>query len=80
MFQKIGLDACEEQIYQLENPTTRDELSNAVLEGIQNFMIAALKIRKFDSVDFVEQVFKMRLAAEQDLRGLGCWFSYRFTW
>lgn len=56
---------------------TIEVLNNAVLEGIQNFMIAALKIRKFDSVDSVEQVFEMRIAAEKDLRDLGCWFSYR---
>lgn len=77
LFQKVGLEACEKQIYQLENPATRDVLNNAVLEGIQNFMIAALKIRKFDSVDSVEQVFEMRIAAKKDLRDLGCWFSYK---
>ncbi len=77
MFQKIGLDAREEQVYQLENPTTRGELNDAVLKGIQNIMIAVLKIRKFGSVDSVEQVFEMWMAAEQDLRDLGCWFSYK---
>ncbi|OOQ82172.1 hypothetical protein PEBR_41904 [Penicillium brasilianum] len=77
LFQKSGLEACEEQIYQLDNPTVRDVLNSAVLEGIQNFMIAALKIRKFDSVDSVDQVMEMRMAAEKDLRDLGCWFSYK---
>lgn len=77
LFQKSGLEACEEQIYQLDNPTVRDVLNSAVLEGIQNFMIAALKIRKFESVDSVDQVMEMRMAAEKDLRDLGCWFSYK---
>jgi hypothetical protein len=77
LFQKGGLEACEEQIYQLDNPTSRDVLNSAVLEGIQDFVIAALQIRKFDSVDSVDQVMEMRMAAEKDLRDLGCWFSYQ---
>lgn len=77
LFQKSELEGCEEQIYQLDNPAARDALNKAVLQGIQNFMIAALKIRTSDSVDSVDQVIEMRVAAEKDLRDLGCWFSYK---
>ncbi|KAJ5368345.1 uncharacterized protein N7496_008105 [Penicillium cataractarum] len=60
-------------------PANAERLS-AVLEGIQNFMIAALKIRKFDSIDSVDQVMEMRMAAEKDLLISAAGSVTRFMW
>jgi hypothetical protein len=63
-------------VYPLDNPVGRNELNRAVLDGIHNFMIAALNGRTFEWAKSADQVMAMKEAAQQDLRNLNCWFSY----
>ncbi|CAI7677137.1 unnamed protein product [Penicillium manginii] len=76
IFRKNGLKDCSEEVYQLDNPLGRDELNRAVLDGIHNFMIAALNGRTFEWAKSADQVMAMKEAAQQDLHNLNCWFSY----
>ncbi|KAJ5989408.1 hypothetical protein N7481_004618 [Penicillium waksmanii] len=76
IFRENGLKDCSERVYPLDNPADRDELNKAVLDGIHNFMIAALNGRTFEWAKSADQVMAMKEAAQQDLHNLNCWFSY----
>ncbi|KAJ5103673.1 hypothetical protein N7532_004202 [Penicillium argentinense] len=76
LFQENGLENCDERIYPLDDPAGRSELNKAVLDGIHNFMIAALDCRTFEWAKSIDQVLGMKKAAQQDLVNLNGWFSY----
>ncbi|KAI2787715.1 hypothetical protein POX_f08090 [Penicillium oxalicum] len=76
IFQTSGLINCQEHIYPLTEPAARDELNFAVLEGVQNTLLAALESGYRKRVKSRTDVVSARQAAENDLREHRCWFTY----
>ena len=76
IFQKSGLVSCEEEIYTLENPETRENVNTAVVVGIQHILTAAFKIHKLDEIRSIDQIIDLKEAASQDLRNLSCYYCY----
>ncbi|KAJ5518968.1 hypothetical protein N7453_001390 [Penicillium expansum] len=75
-FQKSGLESCEERIYTLDNPGTREDLNLTVVGGIQHFLTAALKMHKLDEIQSVDQITALREAMLSDLHSLACYFCF----
>ncbi|KAM0133350.1 hypothetical protein ACHAO1_006287 [Botrytis cinerea] len=76
MFQRNNLQDCEEQICPLIDPAGREALNLAILEGIQNGLIAALDLGPLAWIQSKDEVMESRNAATEDLDNLQGWFSY----
>ncbi|KAJ5903561.1 hypothetical protein N7504_005944 [Penicillium tannophilum] len=76
IFQKSGLLSCEEEIYTLENPETRENVNTAVVVGIQHILTAAFKMHKLDEIQSIDHIMDLKEAASQDLRNLSCYYCY----
>ncbi|KAK8910745.1 hypothetical protein QC760_001682 [Botrytis cinerea] len=76
MFQRNNLQDCEEQIFPLIDPAGREALNLAILEGIQNGLIAALDLGPLAWIQSKDEVMESRNAATEDLDNLQGWFSY----
>ncbi|KAM0148651.1 hypothetical protein ACHAPG_009887 [Botrytis cinerea] len=76
MFQRNNLQDCEEQICPLIDPAGREALNLAILEGIQNGLIAALDLGPLALIQSKDEVMESRNAATEDLDNLQGWFSY----
>ncbi|KAI3082636.1 hypothetical protein CBS147339_2516 [Penicillium roqueforti] len=55
-FQKSGLESCEERIYTLDNPATREDLNLTVVVGIQHVLTAAFKMHKLNEIQSMDQI------------------------
>ncbi|THV43789.1 hypothetical protein BGAL_0923g00010 [Botrytis galanthina] len=76
IFQRNNLQDCEEQLCPLINPAGREDLNLAILEGIQNVLIAALDLGPLAWIKSKDEVLEARKAATDDLDNLQGWFSY----
>ncbi|KAJ5816423.1 hypothetical protein N7447_008656 [Penicillium robsamsonii] len=73
-FQNSGLESCEERIYTLDNPDTREDVNLTVAVAIQHALTAALKTHKVDGIQSVDQLTTLREAMLSDLHSLGCYY------
>lgn len=76
IFQKSGLVSCEEEIYTLDNPETRENINLSVVVGIQHILTAALNMHKLDEIQSLDQIMDLKEAALRDLRDISCYYSY----
>ncbi|KAJ5657895.1 uncharacterized protein N7484_001544 [Penicillium longicatenatum] len=76
IFQKSGLLSCEEEIYTLDNPETRESLNLSVLVGIQHILTAAFNLHKLDEIQSIDQILELKEAALRDLRDTSCYYCY----
>ncbi|CAI7611681.1 unnamed protein product [Penicillium glandicola] len=76
IFQKSGLESCEERIYNLDNPDVREDLNLTVVGGIQHVLITALKMHKLDEIQSMQQITALREAMLSDLHSLGCYYCF----
>lgn len=76
IFQKSGLDACEEQIFTLTNPEVRDNLNLSVATAIAHCLTAALKLHKLEDIQSEEEIADLKEGMLEDLRTTHCWFCY----
>lgn len=75
-FQKSGLLSCEEEIFTLDNPETRESLNLSVLVGIQHILTAAFNLHKLDEIQSLDQIMELKEAALRDLRNTSCYYCY----
>jgi hypothetical protein len=76
IFQESGLLSCEEEIYTLDNPETRESLNFSVLVGIQHILTAAFNLHKLDEIKSIDQILELKEAALRDLRDTSCYYCY----
>ncbi|KAB8297397.1 hypothetical protein EYC80_002740 [Monilinia laxa] len=76
IFQRNNLQDCEEQVCPLINPAGREDLNLAILEVIQNVLIAALDLGPLAWIKSKDEVLEAREAATVDLDNLQGWLSY----
>lgn len=76
IFEKNGLEACEERIYPLVNPEARYDVNFTVIEGITHILTAALNLGKVDQVHSMDDVMSMKKAAFNDLDRHRCYYCY----
>ncbi|KAG0158081.1 hypothetical protein PDIDSM_5594 [Penicillium digitatum] len=75
-FQKSGLESCEERIYTLDNPDTREDLNLTVVVAIQHILTAALELHGLEEIQSVHQLTALREAMLSDLHSLACYCCY----
>ncbi|KAJ5520142.1 hypothetical protein N7463_000595 [Penicillium fimorum] len=75
-FQNSGLESCEERIYTLDNPDTREDINLTVAVVIQHVLTAASKTHKLDEIPSVDQLTTLREAMLSDFHSLGCYFCF----
>ena len=76
IFQKSGLGSCEERIFTLDNPETRDNLSLTVAIGIQHILTMALNLHKLDEVQSIDQITNLKEAILNDLHNIPCYYCF----
>ncbi|KAJ5986652.1 hypothetical protein N7451_011017 [Penicillium sp. IBT 35674x] len=76
IFQKSGLVSCEEKIYTLDNPETREKVNTSVVVGFQHILTAAFKMHKLDEIQSIGQINDLKETISQDLRNLSCYYCY----
>ncbi|KAF7712279.1 Uncharacterized protein PECH_008963 [Penicillium ucsense] len=76
IFQRSGLVTCQEHIHPLLEPEAREDLNFAVLEGVQNTLIAAFDSGHRKWIEAKADIAGARRAAETDLQQYHCWFTY----
>ncbi|KAJ5218125.1 uncharacterized protein N7498_000224 [Penicillium cinerascens] len=75
-FQKSGLESCEERIYTLDNPETRENLTLTVVTGIQHILTAALNLDKLDEMQTIDQIMELKEAILSDLHNVPCYYFF----
>jgi hypothetical protein len=76
LFKKSGLHSCEERVYTLDNPGTRDMVNTTVVGGILHSLTAALKLHKLDEIQSEDQITALREAVLRELQELNCWYCF----
>lgn len=76
IFQKSGLDSCEEQIITLENPEVRDNLNLSVAIAIAHALTAAFKLHKLEDIQSEDEIAKLKEGILEDLRTTQCYFCF----
>ncbi|KAJ5808619.1 hypothetical protein N7474_009888 [Penicillium riverlandense] len=76
IFQKSGLVSCEEKIYTLDNPDTRENVNFTVVVGIQHSLTAACRMHKLDEIKSIDQIMDLKEAVLGDLNDVPCYYCY----
>jgi hypothetical protein len=76
IFQKSGLEYCEEQVHTLGNSETRENLNLSVVLGIQHALTAAFNLHKLDEIQTIDQIIDLKEAILSDLHNVPCYYSF----
>ncbi|KAJ5385072.1 hypothetical protein N7517_002983 [Penicillium concentricum] len=75
-FQNSGLESCQERIYTLDNPETREDLNLTVVVGVQHILTTVFKMHKLDEIQSMHQITALREAMLSDLHSLACYYCF----
>ncbi|KAJ5369863.1 uncharacterized protein N7496_005955, partial [Penicillium cataractarum] len=76
IFEKSGLDSCEEQIITLTNPEVRGSLNLTVANAIAHSLTAAFKSHKLEDIQSEDEIVELERGMLDDLRTTHCYFCY----
>lgn len=70
------MESCEERIYTLDKPETREDLSLTVAIGIQHILTAAFNLHKLDEMQSIDQIIDLKEAILSDLHNVPCYYCF----
>ncbi|KAI2790288.1 hypothetical protein POX_d05797 [Penicillium oxalicum] len=78
IFQKSELVSCKMETIELDKPEMRDELNLTITNVMAHGLTASFRLHKLEDIQSEQQIADLRDGVLEDLRTIGCYFSYSF--